>query len=45
LNLLHRLNVTEYRTKKARGIIAELIPNAGINFTSSLRFTVIIKAY
>jgi maltose O-acetyltransferase len=31
-NLLHRLNVTEYRiTKKAREIIAELIPNAGAN--------------
>jgi maltose O-acetyltransferase len=32
-NLLLRLNVTEYRiTKKAREIIAELIPNAGSNF-------------
>ena len=32
-NLLHRLNVTEYRiTKKAREIIAELIENAGSNF-------------
>jgi len=31
-NLLHSLNVTEYRlTKKARLIIAELIPNAGEN--------------
>jgi maltose O-acetyltransferase len=31
-NLLHRLNVTEYRvTKKAREIIQELIPNAGSN--------------
>jgi maltose O-acetyltransferase len=31
-NLLHRLNVTEYRiTKKARDIINELIPNAGVN--------------
>ncbi|HRN44629.1 MAG TPA: sugar O-acetyltransferase [Flavobacterium sp.] len=31
-NLLHRLNVTEYRvTKKAREIIKELIPNAGAN--------------
>ena len=31
-NLLHRLNVTEYRiTKKAREIIAELIANAGSN--------------
>lgn len=31
-NLLHRLNVTEYRiTKKAREIIKELIPNAGPN--------------
>lgn len=31
-NLLHRLNVTEYRiTKKARAIIQELIPNAGSN--------------
>ena len=31
-NLLHRLNVTEYRmTKNARLIIAELIPNAGNN--------------
>ncbi|MCG9792418.1 sugar O-acetyltransferase [Flavobacterium algicola] len=32
-NLLHRLNVIEYRiTKKAREIIKELIPNAGANF-------------
>ena len=32
-NLLHRLNVTEYRvTKKAREILRELIPNAGANF-------------
>jgi maltose O-acetyltransferase len=31
-NLLHRLNITEYRiTKKAREIIKELIPNAGAN--------------
>jgi maltose O-acetyltransferase len=31
-NLLHRLNVTEYRiTKNARLIIAELLPNAGTN--------------
>lgn len=31
-NLLHSLNVTEYRiTKKAREIIKELIPNAGTN--------------
>lgn len=31
-NLLHRLNVIEYRiTKKAREIIRELIPNAGDN--------------
>ncbi len=31
--LLHRLNITEYRvTKKARKIIAELIPNTGENF-------------
>lgn len=31
-NLLHRLNVIEYRiTKKAREIIQELIPNAGAN--------------
>lgn len=31
-NLLHRLNVTEYRiTKKAREILKELIPNAGAN--------------
>ncbi|WP_418263446.1 sugar O-acetyltransferase [Flavobacterium faecale] len=31
-NLLHRLNITEYRvTKKAREIIAELIPNSGKN--------------
>jgi maltose O-acetyltransferase len=31
-NLLHRLNVIEYRiTKKAREIIKELIPNAGTN--------------
>ncbi|MWB96017.1 sugar O-acetyltransferase [Flavobacterium sp. GA093] len=31
--LLHRLNVTEYAvTKKARQIIAELIPNTGNNF-------------
>lgn len=31
-NLLHRLNITEYRiTKNARLIIAELIPNAGKN--------------
>ncbi|WP_338407698.1 sugar O-acetyltransferase [uncultured Flavobacterium sp.] len=31
-NLLHRLNVTEYRvTKNARLIIAELIPNTGNN--------------
>jgi maltose O-acetyltransferase len=31
-NLLHRLNVIEYRiTKKAREIIRELIPNAGKN--------------
>jgi maltose O-acetyltransferase len=31
-NLLHRLNVTEYRiTKNARLIIAELVPNAGTN--------------
>ena len=31
-NLLHRLNVTEYRvTKKAREIVKELIPNAGAN--------------
>lgn len=31
-NLLHRLNVIEYRiTKKAREIINELIPNAGVN--------------
>lgn len=30
--LLHRLNVTEYRmTKKAKEILAELIPNAGAN--------------
>jgi len=30
--LLHRLNVTEFRmTKKARSIIAELIPNTGKN--------------
>jgi maltose O-acetyltransferase len=33
LNLLHRLNVTEYRiTKKAKEIIAELITNTGSNF-------------
>ena len=32
-NLLHRLNVTEYRmTKKAKEILAELIPNAGKSF-------------
>jgi hypothetical protein len=32
-NLLHRLNVTEYRiTKKAKEIIAELITNTGSNF-------------
>lgn len=32
-NLLHRLNVTEYRlTKKAKEILAELIPNAGQSF-------------
>ncbi len=31
-NLLHRLNVTEYRlTKKAKEILKELIPNAGKN--------------
>ncbi|OCB78724.1 sugar O-acetyltransferase [Flavobacterium crassostreae] len=31
-NLLHRLNVTEFRiTKKAREIIQELIPNVGAN--------------
>ena len=31
-NLLHRLNVLEYRiTKKAREIIKELIPNTGVN--------------
>ncbi|HSN47195.1 MAG TPA: sugar O-acetyltransferase [Flavobacterium sp.] len=31
-NLLHRLNVIEYRiTKKAREIIQELIPNSGAN--------------
>ena len=31
-NLLHRLNVIEYRiTKKAREIIQELIPNTGVN--------------
>lgn len=31
-NLLHRLNIIEYRiTKKAREIIAELIPNSGSN--------------
>lgn len=31
-NLLHRLNIIEYRiTKKAREIIQELIPNAGAN--------------
>ncbi|GIZ09865.1 sugar O-acetyltransferase [Flavobacterium sp. UMI-01] len=31
-NLLHRLNITEYRvTKKAREIITELIPNSGKN--------------
>lgn len=31
-NLLHRLNVTEYRmTKNARLILKELIPNAGVN--------------
>lgn len=31
-NLLHRLNVIEYRvTKKSREIIQELIPNAGVN--------------
>jgi maltose O-acetyltransferase len=31
-NLLHRLNVTEFRmTKNARLIIAELLPNAGTN--------------
>lgn len=31
-NLLHRLNITEFRvTKNARLIIAELIPNAGKN--------------
>jgi maltose O-acetyltransferase len=32
-NLLHRLNVTEYRlTKKAKEILAELIPNTGKSF-------------
>jgi maltose O-acetyltransferase len=32
-NLLHRLNVTEYRmTKKAKEILKELIPNIGSNF-------------
>ncbi|MCW2119486.1 sugar O-acetyltransferase [Flavobacterium sp. 7A] len=32
-NLLHRLNITEYRiTKKAREIIQELIPNTGDKF-------------
>jgi maltose O-acetyltransferase len=32
-NLLHRLNVTEYRlTKKAKEILKELIPNVGKNF-------------
>lgn len=31
-NLLHRLNVTEYRmTKAARLILGELLPNAGNN--------------
>lgn len=31
--LLHRLNVTEYRmTKKAKEILAELVPNSGANF-------------
>ncbi len=31
-NLLHQLNVIEYRiTKKAKEIIQELIPNAGAN--------------
>jgi maltose O-acetyltransferase len=36
-NLLHRLNVTEYRiTKKAREIIKELIPNAGANHILNL---------
>ncbi len=33
-NLLHRLNITEYRiTKNARLILSELIPNVGKNFT------------
>ena len=32
-NLLHRLNITEYRiTKNARLILSELIPNVGKNF-------------
>ena len=32
-NLLHRLNVTEYRvTKKAKEILAELVPNTGTGF-------------
>ena len=31
-NLLHRLNITEYRiTKNARLILAELLPNSGSN--------------
>ena len=32
-NLLHRLNVTEYRlTRKAKEILKELIPNTGKSF-------------
>jgi hypothetical protein len=37
---IERNRIPNYQ--KARGIIAELIPNAGINFTSSLRFIAIM---
>jgi fermentation-respiration switch protein FrsA (DUF1100 family) len=37
-NLLHRLNVTEYRVLKAREIIKELIPNAELTYILNLLF-------
>ena len=45
-NLLHRLNVTEYRvTKKAREIIKELIPNAGANLYIEPPFFFMLQKY
>jgi maltose O-acetyltransferase len=39
-NLLHRLNVTEYRVTKSTGNL-KLIPNAGANFCVNRLFIVI----